>query len=63
VTGRQLFPALDATAAPAPNNLIITGHSLGGALAGYIGSLTKAQTLLSMKFPIGMALIAASIII
>src|SRR4051794_344163 len=60
VTGRSLFPAPDATSAPAPSGLIITGHSLGGALAGYIGSLTNAKTVTFNEIPyLGMALLAA----
>jgi RTX calcium-binding nonapeptide repeat (4 copies) len=57
VTHNQLFPT---GAQPNQTNLLLTGHSLGGALAGYIGSITHAQTTIFNELPfLGVALTSA----
>jgi hypothetical protein len=61
VTGRDLYPGAGVSVQPpAAPDLFITGHSLGGGLAGYIGSLTKTETVIFNEVPyLGMALSGA----
>lgn len=42
----------------APSNVLITGHSLGGGLAGYVATLTGAQASIFDNMPFGAAVIA-----
>ena len=59
VTGRLLFPEGGGSGTPDPN-IIITGHSLGGSLAGYIASLSKDQAVIFNEIPyLGLALTKA----
>jgi len=48
VTGQSVF------AGAAPPNLILTGHSLGGGLAGFIATLTGAQAAVFDNMPFGV---------
>jgi hypothetical protein len=61
VTGREVLPDQAPPAQPPDGpKTIITGHSLGGALAGYVGSLTDDETVIFNEIPyIGMALTAS----
>ncbi|MGN6776053.1 calcium-binding protein, partial [Rhizobium sp.] len=60
VTKRQLFPDAGTGNDTPPQNVIITGHSLGGSLAGFIGSLSGAETVVFNEIPyLGLALTAA----
>ncbi|NKL67436.1 calcium-binding protein [Rhizobium leguminosarum] len=64
VTNRKLFPEIniggnDDSGSPV-SNVIITGHSLGGSLAGFIGSLSGDETVIFNEIPyLGLALTAA----
>ncbi len=67
VTGHEVFPGWrlgssgnDEYDSSTPANVIITGHSLGGSLAGLIGSLTGTQTVVFNEIPyLGLALTAS----
>ncbi len=55
ISGNKIFPTL--AEGEQTNEIILTGHSLGGSLAGYVGSLTNDQTTIFNEIPyIGMAL-------
>ncbi len=57
-TGNKVFPTL--ADGEQPNDVILTGHSLGGALAGFVGSLTGNQTTTFNELPfLGLALTSA----
>lgn len=59
VTGRLLFPDGGGSGTPG-SNVIITGHSLGGSLAGYVASLSHDQAVIFNEIPyIGLALTKA----
>ena len=64
VTGQSLFPSTtiggSGDGGPSAPPVIITGHSLGGSLAGYVGSLSKDQTVIFNEIPyLGLALTTA----
>jgi hypothetical protein len=48
----------DVFGSPAPNDVILTGHSLGGGLAGYMSILTQAPAAIFNNIPFGGAAIA-----
>jgi len=52
VTGR------DAYSSAPPPNVVLTGHSLGGALAGLVGALSGAQAVGFDHAPFGVAALA-----
>lgn len=55
VTGNKVFPTLDEGGQTGGATLV--GHSLGGALAGYVGALTDDETRLFNEIPyIGMSM-------
>jgi Protein of unknown function (DUF2974) len=59
ISKQSLFPAPGTTQAPPPTNIILTGHSLGGSLAGYVGSISGSQTVIFNEIPyLGMSLFA-----
>ncbi len=55
VSGAKVFPTL--AEGEQPTDITLVGHSLGGSLAGYIGSLTGNNTRIFNEIPyVGMAL-------
>lgn len=55
VSGNKIFPT--SADSEQTNDTILTGHSLGGSLAGYVGALTGDQAKLFNEIPyIGMSL-------
>jgi Ca2+-binding RTX toxin-like protein len=61
VTNKDLHTGEAVNAGEATlSNVIITGHSLGGSLAGYIGSLSHSETVIFNEIPyLGLALTSA----
>lgn len=58
VTGNTIFPTLEE--GEQPSDVVLTGHSLGGSLAGHIGSLTGNQTTIFNEIPyLGISITSA----
>ena len=59
VTGNKVFPSIED--GEQPSDVILTGHSLGGSLAGFVGSLTDNQTVVFNELPFLGAALTSSI--